>query len=128
MHNTQIQPTNGSWHCISSMRAHIYYCSQCVSAYPQALVAKTIALLSFWRAAGGAGGSTTYDALQKADAAWAKLRNSKVSTSFGLLRAAVGPRATDCAQAAALCTPNRLSVLAFQLLCTSVGQLVLRGS
>ncbi|KAK9845750.1 hypothetical protein WJX81_001368 [Elliptochloris bilobata] len=33
--------------------------------------------------AGGAGGSTTYEALQKADAAWSKLRNSKAGREAG---------------------------------------------
>jgi hypothetical protein len=31
-------------------------------------------------AAGGAGGGTTYEALQGADALWSKLRNAKVLT------------------------------------------------
>lgn len=31
-------------------------------------------------AAGGAGGGTTYEALQGADAMWTKLRNAKVSS------------------------------------------------
>lgn len=34
--------------------------------------------LALVRAAGGAGGSTTFEALQKADAMWYKLRHAKV--------------------------------------------------